>query len=65
MEKERKQSLLYGMGEELIICPICKGRHMIDKISSNGEICYYGDRTTPIREPCKRCNGTGIIHKRR
>ena len=65
MEKERKQSILYGMGEELIICPICKGMKIIMKTNTNGEICYYGDRVTAIREPCPHCNGTGIIMKRR
>jgi len=63
MEKEREQSILYGMGEELIICPVCEGKHMVEKKSSNGEIHFYSDRITVIKEPCPRCNGVGFIMK--
>lgn len=62
MEKERKQSLLYGMGKELVLCPICEGEKMVGKISFNGAICYYKDGTV-INEPCKFCNGNGIVSK--
>jgi len=59
MEKERKQSLFYGMGEELVLCPICEGKKAIKKE-------HYSDRSL-AKLPCPCCNGTGKIteHKRR
>ena len=63
MEKEREQSILYGMGKELVVCPICEGKKTVKKVSAKGTICYYSDRVTAIRVPCGRCNGNGIITK--
>jgi len=29
-----------------------------------GEVCFYKDRKTKVKEPCKRCNGTGKVLKK-
>ena len=45
---------------KLPTCPACKGKKIVEKISTEGKVCCYGDRSI-IREPCKVCNGTGIV----
>jgi len=50
------------VGKNTKRCPVCKGKKVVEKVR-NDEICYYADRITVIKEPCRRCNGNGIIMK--
>jgi len=48
---------------KLITCPACGGKKIVEETNSDGKICYYADRVTVIRRPCKMCNGSGIVVK--